>query len=135
MKKISLIAISVLLAAGVAALIKNTIIADDGELYDTSNATFKQWCDDDNPQKGCWRTGSGFVYSFAKNGVIVDRGYRPEALWFLYTKKKYTQGEAIGLYRGPFPIFEYVGTYEYKTTEGAINRIRAYKETGQYQDM
>ena len=103
------------------------------------------YCGKDVHEKGCRTKMSGEVYDIGRDGVVVkyvDDEYImwgvhdiKTVYWFLYTDKKYAQGDEIssgtwltcGKDVGNY--FEYVGTYQYKTVDGGTNRLHAYKET------
>ena len=78
------------------------------------------------PTKGCRAHKSGIVFSIAKDGLVMKDG---NDLWFLYTDKDYVEGRHISSVMNTLGYFEYVGTYEYKTVVGSVNRINAYKTT------
>lgn len=81
---------------------------------------FGYWYSSD--QGVTYMVGTPWVHDIVRNGVIVK--YKEEYL-FLYTDKKYVNNEYIS----DDTYYEYVGPYEYKTTEGALRRIDAFKET------
>lgn len=64
------------------------------------------------------------VYHIAPKGVIVSC-YDCNSTLFIYTDKKYANGDYID----DAYYYETAGMYEYKTTDGAIKRLHAYKET------
>lgn len=77
-------------------------------------------------EKGCRiRIDSDtYVNGIAKKGVFISHRYLFSNM-FLYTDKKYVDGAVIdqGFY------IEEIGTYEYTTTSGSLNRVYAFKET------
>ena len=84
-----------------------------------------RFCYNNEYIKGCRTVLSGKVTGISQKGVTLRAENAWGYYWFLYTDKKYARGDSIDGSK----YFEYVGTYEYVTTDGAIDRLHAYKET------
>ena len=71
-------------------------------------------------KKGCRVKMYPVVSGMNKDGVLIAKNNM-----FVYTKQKYVNGQSLpsGYY------YEYVGTYEYKTATGSLNRVDAFKQT------
>ena len=98
-----------------------------GEVFDEEKECRQRirYCDNNEYIKGCRTILSGKVTSVSKDGVTLRAENAFGYYWFLYTNKKYARGDKMDGTK----YFEYVGTHEYITTDGALDRLHAYKET------
>ena len=107
--------------------IKEEVQYKNGEVFDEEKECMERvrYCHNNEYKKGCRTKLSGKVISVSKDGVTLRAENAMGWNWFLYTTKKYARGDKIDGTK----YFEYVGTHEYITTEGGLDRLHAYKET------